>query len=215
MSEEKKPVQKRSGLYTFLRAAAAVLFHTIGPVKYTGKENIPQGDAPYIVICNHKSFFDPVLVAACIKKREVTFMGKKELASSKLTAAIFRNLHMIVVDRHNSDMAAMRACMKTLRDGGILGIFPEGTRHQPGTMEVIEEGAALIALRSAVPVVPFLITPKYGLLHRTHCIIGKPIPTEDIRAQGVNKETCAQLMDRMRSTYAEMLSAHAAKKNAH
>ncbi len=64
------------------------------------------------------------------------------------------HLHMIPVDRHHSDMEAMRACLRVTKAGGVLGIFPEGTRHKEGIMEHIESGVALIALRSGVPLIP-------------------------------------------------------------
>ena len=70
---------------------------------------------------------------------------------------------MIDVDRHNMDMAALRACLKTLREGHPLGVFPEGTRHKEGVMEHMESGIAMIALRSgARPVSYTHLTMQFG-----------------------------------------------------
>ena len=91
-----------------------------------------------------------------------------------------------------------------LRDGDVLGIFPEGTRHHEGLMTEMESGTALIALRSGAPVIPFYIPGKIGLFRRLTVAIGDPIPTADLRAEGVNTETCRLLMERITAAYAEM-----------
>ncbi len=201
--KEKQPKQKKSFFYVIARFLAAIIFHTLAPVFYHGKENIP-GELPYIIIANHSSFMDPVIMAYAIKKHDVTFLGKKELIKNKLASFILRNMHIIPVERHSTDMAAMRACVSALRNKQILGIFPEGTRHHQGLMDEIEGGVAMIALRSGAPVIPMYITPKFRMFHRTDCYIGSPIPTEDLRQQGVNKETCQELLERITATYAAM-----------
>jgi len=94
--------------------------------------------------------------------------------------------------------------MKVTRDGEILGIFPEGTRHHNGVMEELESGVGLIALRSRVPLIPLYITGKLKLFRRLHVYVGEPIVTEDLREQGVNKETCDMLLKRITSCYADM-----------
>jgi len=205
MSENKKPAEgkKKSFLYTIAKPIAVVLLKTILPVKYHNRERLDI-EAPYIVISNHLSMLDPVLIGVPIKKHQVRFVGKKELCKNKVIAALFRNLRMIPVDRHNSDMEAMRACMKVTRDGEILGIFPEGTRHHNGVMEELESGVGLIALRSRVPLIPLYITGKLKLFRRLHVYVGEPIVTEDLREQGVNKETCDMLLKRITSCYADM-----------
>ena len=120
----------------------------------------------------------------------------------------FSNMHMIPVDRGNSDMAALRTCMKTLRDGGVLGIFPEGTRHKQGVMEELESGTALIALRSNVPVIPMLITPKFRFFRRMHLYVGTPIEYQDLRAEGINSATCNALCTRITERYRDMVKQY-------
>ena len=205
MSENKRPAKqkKRSLIYAIARPIATVLMKTFIPVKYHNLERLDI-DAPYIVISNHLSMFDPVIIGAAIKKHQVRFVGKKELCKNKLIAMLFRELRMISVDRHNSDMEAMRACMKVTRDGEILGIFPEGTRHHKGTMEELESGIGLIALRSKVPLMPIYISGKVRLFRRMHVYVGQAIPSEDLREQGINKETSDLLLKRITACYAEM-----------
>lgn len=213
MSEAaKKPAaqpqtNKDSLLYAIAKPIVSLLLKTILPVKFHNRERLAQ-DPPYIVIANHSSMLDPVIIGVGVIGHQVRFIGKKELTKNKLAAWLFKQLRMIPVDRHNSDMEAMRACMRVTKEGGILGIFPEGTRHHEGLMTEMESGIGLIALRSRVPLMPVYITGKLKLFRRLHVYVGEAIPTEDLREEGVNRETCEKLMQRITQTYAAMQEAH-------
>ena len=201
MSEEAPQREKQGGWYFVARVLAAVLFRVVFPVRYLHAERLDQAEPPFILISNHDTLLDPLVIAAPVKKHAVYFLGKKEITSNRLLAYLTRKLHMIPVDRHHSDMAAMRTCVSTLRSGHILGIFPEGTRHHQGRMQEMESGTAMIALRSGVPLIPVLIDPKLHFLRRSWCYAGKPIPMEDLLEAGINRDTCEQLMQRIRDTY--------------
>ena len=211
MSEEKQPGRRRSFWYGVARVLAAAALNTVLPVRYHHAERL-AAQPPMIVIGNHQSWLDPVVLGFAIKKRQVTFMGKKELAANGLLRGILKEAGVILVDRHNTDMEAMRACMKALRGGDILGIFPEGTRHHEGVMTEMETGVAMIALRAGVPVIPVLV-PRLRWFHRVDCFVGEEIPTADMREQGVNTQTCQALLTRITACY-EALMAQAGAKSA-
>ena len=200
MSEQQERPDKHTGWYTFARVFGAVVTHTLCPVTFVHPERA-QIDAPFIAVSNHNSWFDPVAIGYLIKRYETIFLGKKELTANPIMRKIVKGLHMIVVDRHNSDIEAMRACLRALKLGCVLGIFPEGTRHHQGTMEEVESGAGLIALRSGVPVVPILIDGTIRPFHRVKLYVGEPIETADLRAEGVNNDTCTRLMARITEKY--------------
>ena len=203
MSEEKQPGRRRSFWYGTARALATVALHTVLPVRYHHAERL-AGKPPMIVIGNHQSWLDPVVMGYAIKKHQVTFMGKKELATNGLIRGILKEAGVILVDRHNTDMEAMRACMKALRGGEILGIFPEGTRHHEGVMREMETGVAMIALRSGAPLIPVLV-PRLRWFHAVDCYVGEAIPTSDLREQGINTQTCQTLMERITACYAALM----------
>ena len=213
MSEAaKKPaaqpqMNKDSLLYAIAKPIVGLLLKTILPVKFHNQERLAQ-DPPYIVIANHSSMLDPVIIGVGVIGHQVRFIGKKVLTKNKLAAWLFKQLRMIPVDRHNSDMEAMRACMRVTKEGGILGIFPEGTRHHEGLMTEMESGIGLIALRSRVPLMPVYITGKLKLFRRLHVYVGEAIPTEDLREEGVNRETCDKLMKRITEAYAALQETH-------
>ncbi len=204
---EKKPeavTEKRSILYEVARVLAQVLFHTLMPVRIHHKERLQQ-DPPYVLIANHRHALDPVVMAMGIRGRQIVFLGKKELGEKPLARRLLTRLHCILVDRHNVDMEAMRACMKAIKMKKCLLIFPEGTRHHEGQMEHIETGTALIAMRSKAPVLPIYIDGKLGVFRLTNFYVGEPIPYDDLLAEGINTETCEKMNERMRETFRRMI----------
>ena len=173
-TSEAAPKRERAAIYTLARIIFGFLFHTIFPLRFHNAQIVEEMQPPYIIMANHRSFADPMALAIKVKKYEIRFIGKRELAHGRLKSWLFSGLHMILVSRHATDMAAMRQCMQTLKDGHILGIFPEGTRHQPEMMQEVESGTAIIALRARVPLLPVYIDGKIRPFHITHIYYGKP-----------------------------------------
>ena len=199
--------EKKSVIYEIVRGLAIAVFHTLIPVKCHGREKL-KADAPYVLIANHQHALDPVAMATYIPKRQVVFLAKKELAKNKLVEQILVRAHCILVDRHNTDMNAMRNCMKAVKMKKILLIFPEGTRYHEGQMEQIESGTSLIAMRSKAPIIPMYIDRKLRFFKRTHMYVGDPIPYDDLLAEGINAETCEKMNERFRETYRKMIAEH-------
>ena len=207
MAEKKKleaVTEKRGILYEVTRVLAHIVFHTLLPVKFHHKERLLQ-DPPYVVIANHRHALDPVVMAMGIPKHQIVFLAKKELGSTPLTQNLLTRLHCILVDRHNADMEAMRACMKAVKMKKILLIFPEGTRHHEGQMEQIESGTALIAMRSKAPVIPIYFDRKLSWFKVTNLYVGEPIPYDDLLEEGINTETCEKMNERMRETFRKII----------
>ncbi len=204
-----KPVDtnKPSKVYSVVLPVAQVILKTILPVKYHGLENVKDMKAPYILMANHTTMLDPFMMAVAIPQYQIRFIGKKELWKFKPFAWFANAIKAIPVDRHNTDMEAMRACMRVTREGHVLGIFPEGTRHHKGLMTELESGVAMIALRSKVPLVPVYIAGKLGLFRTLHVYVGKPIMMDDLREMGINTETCQTLLGRITQTYAALDAA--------
>ena len=209
---ETAPKRERTAIYTLARIIFGFLFHTIFPLRFHNAQIVEEMQPPYIIMANHRSFADPMALAIKVKRYEIRFIGKRELAHGRLKSWLFSGLHMILVSRHATDMAAMRQCMQTLKEGHILGIFPEGTRHQPEMMQEVESGTAIIALRARVPLLPVYIDGKIRPFHITHIYYGKPMELDDLYAQGVNNDTAHQLCQRIHDVfYAMRDEVHASK----
>lgn len=201
------PEEKLTPMYRLVRVVATILFNSFFPITCHHLERA-QLDAPYILISNHNSLWDPLAVAWKCYRYQIRFLGKKELVGNPILNWFFRKLLMIPVDRHNMDMTALRACLKTLREGHALGVFPEGTRHKEGVMEHMESGIAMLALRSGVRLLPAYIAGKPRLFRRTHVYYGLPFSVQDIASRGVNREACQEVMERIHTIYLELEREH-------
>ncbi len=217
MAEKKKPepVSDRiSPVYGLLRFLSLIVFHTVMPVKCHHRERL-DAEAPYILIANHRHALDPIAMAMFIPGRQICFLGKKELGKTRLANRLMTSAHVILVGRGDTDMAAMRNCMKAIRMKKILLIFPEGTRHHEGQMEKIQNGTSLIAMKSGAPIIPMYIDRELKLFRRTHMYVGEPIAYNDLLEKGINAETCEEMNERFRETFRKMIAeteAAAAKK---
>lgn len=208
MSEKQQaaPKRERTFWYTVARIVAFVIVKFLFPVKYHGKEKFAL-DAPYILVSNHKSWMDPLIMAQPCKKYEVRFVGKKELNANPTITKLLDKLHMITVDRHNTDLAAMRQCFRVLRDKQVLGIFPEGTRHLPDLMSEVETGTSVLALRANVPLLPVYISRKLRLFRITHVYVGDPMDVSDLSSQGMDAAVVEKMTERIRTTFLDMRAA--------
>ena len=132
-----------------------------------GIENF-NTDEPFVLVSNHKSLMDPILLITHLP-RKMKFMAKKELFDNKLLAYILNKAGAFPVNRGKNDINAIKTSMKVLKDGEILGIFPQGTRANDSQHGQAKSGAFLIASKCNVPVVPICIKGKYKF--RSHIII--------------------------------------------
>jgi len=124
-----------------------------GPVE--GATQVPaQGGA--LIVSNHNSHLDPPAIG-CALARSVYFMAKAELFRVPILGPMVRRLHAFPVHRDRADLAALRQAHSLLQAGELLVVFPEGTRSPDGVLGEPEPGAALIALRAGVPVVPVVV----------------------------------------------------------
>ena len=197
---------KKTILYGIARVFAWMMLHVFLPVRYHGKEKLSEREIPFVVISNHLHALDPLILAFPIKQCQCVFLGKKELAKNRFMRYCLAKLHCILVDRHHTDMEAMRACMKAIKMKKCLVIFPEGTRHHEGQMEQIENGTSLIVMRSRVPLIPVYLDRPLKLFRTVNAYVGDPILYDDLLEQGVNLDTCGELNRRMTETYQKMIA---------
>lgn len=202
---------ERTPMYTVARGLAWFILRALFPVRYHHLEAYAM-DAPFIIMSNHKSLLDPFVLAYPCKKYEIRFMGKKELSKGRLAGWIMKKMHMIPVDRHHTDLSAMRQSTKALKEGHVLGIFPEGTRHQPALMNEVETGVAVLALRAGVPLLPVYIDGKLRLFHTTDVYVGNPMDISDLSSEGYDAQVVSALTQRIRQTFLAMRDASHQKR---
>jgi 1-acyl-sn-glycerol-3-phosphate acyltransferase len=147
-----------------------------------GREHIPAA-GPFILAPVHRSNIDFALAAALVKRR-IRYMGKDSLWKIKWIGALFNALGAFPVRRGSADREALRRCIEVVEAGEPLVIFPEGTRQSGPEVQPLFEGAAYVAARTGVPIVPVGIggseraMPKGSKLLRpvkTTLLIGPPL----------------------------------------
>lgn len=178
--------------YARIRRFLICLFHLIFPMKVTGVENLPVEGA-CILCSNHLSDWDPFLLA-CALPRQVVFLAKKELFEVPVVRWFVKKMGAFPVNRGSADLAAIRKCMSVVKEGDVLGIFPQGHRYKADDHRKLESGAALVALRTRTPIVPVHISAPLRYFHRVRIEIGAPVPLDDLfgKADSASLETATQ-----------------------
>jgi len=142
----------------FVKIFFKFLFGIFYNIELQGYENIPENVDGYVLCANHSYWFDPLLIGTYYPD-VLHFMAKKELFESHVLGFIVRKLNAFPVDRNGSDLKAIKTAVKILRQGKILGIFPEGTRNLSGVPKA-KAGVAIIAIKAKKNVLPVAITAE-------------------------------------------------------
>lgn len=138
--------------------------------KYEGCENIPTKGA-FIFAGNHTSMMDAAMIVST-PHRIIHTLSKKELFKGKIISAFFRSMACIPVDRKSHDENAKKEVIDMLKEGHVVGIFPEGTINRTiGTKDEVsllpfKKGAVTFAYKTNVPIVPFAIIGKYRIFRK-------------------------------------------------
>jgi 1-acyl-sn-glycerol-3-phosphate acyltransferase len=197
-----------SRLYTFCRFLAVPLFGGLYGCRVKGGDNLPAR-GPVIVACNHKSLADPV-VAGMVCYRPLRYMAKKELFANPYLRRLITSLGAFPIDRGAGDREALVRSLQILEEGGLLLMFPEGTRQTDDAVHEFFPGVGMIALRSGAPVVPLamdgtqrMLPPEGGVrLTQLRTAIGPPIDLSDLTAR--NSRTYQEAARRMQQAVADL-----------
>ncbi len=140
--------------YWFLKAIISPFLHLLWRVRVEGREHIPA-DGPVILAANHQSFCDSFFLPLVVRRR-VTYVAKAEYFESWKTAWFFRAAGQIPMNRSGGDASqrALDTATQVLRSGGVLAIYPEGTRAPDTRLHKGKTGVARLSLGCGAPIVP-------------------------------------------------------------
>lgn len=184
---------KGSVLYRIVKFILRPILRALYRVKAEGLEDFPT-EGPVIVVANHMSFMDSLWTPLRVP-RQMVYLAKAEYFESWKTAWFFRALGMIPVKRDIKEQteAALQAGIEVLGAGGVLGLYPEGTRSPDGRLYRGRTGVARLALRSRARVVPVgligsrEVMPKQARFPKpwgnVRCRFGKPLDFERYQDQ--------------------------------
>ncbi|WP_026560231.1 lysophospholipid acyltransferase family protein [Bacillus sp. J37] len=179
-------------LYPFARSVVAGLLRPTFRIKVEGLEHFPK-EGGVLLCTNHISNLDPPVVGVTAP-RKVLFMAKAELFNVPVLKQLLTNFGTFPVKRGGGDREAIRAGLKVLKEGHVLGLFPEGTRSKDGKLGKGQAGAGFFALRSTAAVVPCAIIGPYKTFRTLRVVYGKPINMEEYRERKINAEEMTSII---------------------
>ena len=206
----------RSLLYLLVRGSANCFFRSLFNYKVIGREKLIE-DGPAIIVANHQSFLDPPLVGS-LYRNEVFFLARKTLFDAPVLKQVLPHCNVIPIDQTRPDPASIIQVLRTVKNGGRIVIFPEGSRCEDGQIHDAMPGIGLILSKLAhVPVQPVRIEGAYDCLpiHSSKLkfkpitlSVGDPIQftPEELRAKGRDAQRAIgkKIMDAIRALPTEV-----------
>lgn len=193
--------------YRACRFLCQAAFLTIFRGRVFHVERVPRAGG-VLLVCNHQSFLDPVLATLALP-RECHYMARDTLFRGALFTSLIQSLNAFPVKRGAADVGAIKETLRRLRSGGLIAVFPEGTRTSDGRVGTMRAGPVLIARKAQVPIVPTLILgayeswPRRAPLPRPSPVLvayGEPLRPAAI--SGLSDEIC---IERIRSEILSMM----------
>lgn len=210
-------------LYRSCRGALAVFCRLFWRLSIDGTENLPATGA-YVVAPVHRSNIDTPLVG-CLTRRRLRFMGKDSMWTNRASARFFTALGGFPVHRGSADRDALRRCIEVITEGEPLVVYPEGGRQSGPIVAELFEGAAYIATRTGVPIVPVGIggseraMPKgaRGLRPvRIAMVVGHPLEPQPVvgAARRGSRRAVKELTERLRKELQDLFDTAQVKAGA-
>jgi len=188
--------------YQFMRGVCVAVCRLWNRLSIDGRQNVPKNGA-FVLAPVHRSFLDTP-ISACVTRRRLRFMGKDAMWKYRAGGWLLSALGGFPVTRGTADRQALVRCIQVLQSGEPLVVFPEGERKSGPIVQPLFEGAAYVAVKAGVPIVPIGIggsehvMPKGSWIIRPrklHVIVGPPISPvrEGMSARTAVRELTAEL----------------------
>ena len=196
MKLEKKiyKIRKENGWKKFVRkiikSILAFVYKISFRVKITG--TVPK-DGAYILCCNHINYLDAAAVVL-FNKRKVNFVAKEDLFMHRSLMWLGHLFDAIPIKRDMQDIEAMKRCLKVLKNGELLGIFPEGTRNGLEKNGKAKNGAAFMSIKSKAKVIPVGIHGSFKPFSKVYINYGDPIDLSNYTKEQLDEAT-AKIMN--------------------
>ncbi len=150
--------------YGFAQRLVRTLWPLVGRLRVEGLDHVPD-DGPFLLIANHQSYLDPVLIQAVVRRPMYT-MAKSTEFSNPVLAPLLQWLKSFPVRRFEIDPQAVRIALRHLDNGYGVGIYIEGERSWDGRLQPPRLGTIRLILKAGVPVIPCGITGAYEVWPR-------------------------------------------------
>lgn len=169
MTKTREPFASLVLYHAFKWSVVSPVLHLYLRGRVYGAENVPQ-KGPLVVVSNHASDFDPPILS-CAMSRPVAYMAKEELFRVPVLKQAIELYGAYPVKRGAADRSAIRSALKCLSEGWAVGVFLEGTRTPDARIANPKLGAALIAGKAKVPLLPVSLWGTEAIFKK-----GSPVP---------------------------------------
>src|ERR1700732_2031174 len=202
--------------------AQLVVLTTGTRITYSGEDNIPDRGGAVIAI-NHTSYVDflPAALAVYRRHRRLRFMIKAEMQNVKLVNFLIKRTRTIPVDRH-AGAEAYAVAVQRLREGELVGVYPEATISRSFELKEFKTGAARMAIEANVPIVPVIVWGAHRIWTKDHprhvgraklpviVQVGAPLPAaKDIEStNAVLRESMTTLLHQAQQRYPHPAGAY-------
>jgi 1-acyl-sn-glycerol-3-phosphate acyltransferase len=150
-------------LYRAVRSASGLILHRLFDLRVEGVERLPASGS-FILAANHHNYLDGVVLGVAVPRPIAFLVMPRVFRATPLHPSFHRRIGSIPVNLERPDPGAIKRVLRVLDAGRVVGIFPEGPFSQEGQLVRGQPGAAMIALRAGVPVVPAAIEGTYEAL---------------------------------------------------
>ena len=157
------PAEVFPPVYRVFRGVAGMLLHGLFDLRVEGAERLPVA-GPFILASNHHNYLDGVVLGVAVPRPIAFLVMPRVFRATPLHPPFHRRIGSIPVALERPDPGAIRRVLQVLDAGRVVGIFPEGPFSQEGRLVGGRPGAAMVALRAGVPVVPAAIEGTYEAL---------------------------------------------------
>lgn len=159
----REPADTFPPVYRACRGVATVLLRSLFELRVEGAERLPT-TGPFILAANHHNYLDGVVLGVAVPRPIAFLVMPRVFRATPLHPPFHRRIGSIPVRLERPDPGAIRRVLRVLEAGRVIGIFPEGPFSQEGRLVRGQAGAAMVALRAGVPVVPAAIEGTYEAL---------------------------------------------------
>ena len=183
--------EKSSKYLTYV--SARFLFRVIALLLFRfhcqGRHHIPRRGGA-LICCNHQSMLDPPIVGVAAS-RHLGYLARKTLFKHPLFGWFLRKVDSIPLNQNGMGIQGIKATLKSLKRGGVVVIFPEGTRSKTGELQQLKGGFIALARRAKVPLIPCGLIGAHDCLprgtgeirfRRIRCVFGEAISVREIES---------------------------------
>ena len=190
-------------LYGFVKVVLRPSSRLLLNARVSGEDHVPAS-GPLVVAANHVSYLDPLLLGTWFP-RTIHFMAKQQLFTIPVLGWLIRRVHAFPVQQRSGDLSAIRRALHVLKAGGVVGIFPEGTRNISGEHQA-RGGAVLLAAMAGCPLIPVALCGTYVAAKRLRSSEVRVRIGEPLQFQGSERKPTKSELEQWTDTLARSIN---------